>query len=198
VVVVDGDVYGPGYITEIPDHVAKRITNPLAWGEEVDSDEGHGVPGNHEQLASGLLPHTPLQPDQTVPSEPAGQGGVNPAEPASPDTASSAVPAGGGVPEGGLVATGENTAPAPLAQQETTEEVVVEQTVTEQEVSEEPVEPPAADQFGQALMAEPPRSGKGATTAAWRAYAEQFGVQVDEDADRGAIIAQLKDDGHIQ
>jgi hypothetical protein len=105
------------------------------------------------------------------------------------------VPAGGGVPEGGLVATGENTAPAPLAQQETTEEVIVEETVTEQEVSEEPA---VDDQFGQALLSEPPRSGKGATTAAWRAYAEQFDVQVDEDADRGAIIAQLKDDGYIQ
>jgi hypothetical protein len=102
VVVVDGDVYGPGYNTVIPDYVASRITNPAAWGEDVDSDEGHGVPGDHEQLAAGMQPHAPVQPNQVTPSEPAGQGGLNPSQPGSPDTASSAVPAAGGTPEGGL------------------------------------------------------------------------------------------------
>lgn len=56
-----------------------------------------------------------------------------------------------------------------------------------------PVEEPAAP-----VLSEPPRSGKGATEAAWRAYAAQLGVDVAADADRGDIIARLKDDGRIQ
>jgi hypothetical protein len=177
VVLVDGVVYGPGYETEIPDHVAKRITNPVAWGEEVDSDEGHGVPGDHEQLASGLLPHAPVQPNQIALAEPAGPGGVNPLLPSSPDTGSSAVPAGVETP------TGIRQPTEPL----------------DERSAELPKQPAVAgDERADALLPEPPRSGKGATTAAWRAYAEQFDVQVDEDADRGDIIAQLKDAGHIQ
>jgi hypothetical protein len=176
VVLVDGVVYGPGYETDIPDHVAERITNPAAWGEEVDSDEGHGVPGDHEQLASGLLPHAPVQPNQIVLAEPAGLGGFNPMLPASEDTGSSAVPAGADTP------TGVRQATEPLDEQPG---VLLQ-------------DQPAVAGDQQALLPEPPRSGKGATTAAWRAYAEQLGVQVDEDAERGDIIAALKDDGHIQ
>jgi hypothetical protein len=48
------------------------------------------------------------------------------------------------------------------------------------------------------LLPEPPRSGRGATTAAWRSYAEQFNVVVPPEADRGDIITLLKDDGYIQ
>ena len=177
VVLIDGVVYGPGYETKVPDDVAKRIRNPAAWGEEVEVDEGHGVPGNHEQLAAGLLPHSPVQPNQIALAEPAGPGGLNPLLPNSPDTGSSAVPAGVATPTG----IGQPTAPLDERSAELPQQPAVE-----------------GDQRADALLSEPPRSGKGATTAAWRAYAEQFGVQVDEDADRGDIIAQLKDDGHIQ
>lgn len=176
VVIVDGVVYGPGY--ETPDeNVAKRITNPAAWGEPVDSDEGHGVPGDHEQLAAGLLPHAPVQPNQITMAEPAGPGGINPLLPASEETGSSAVPAGVATP------TGVRQPTEPL-----------------DERSQELPQQPAADgdQRPDGLLPEPPRSGKGATTGAWRAYAEQFDVEVDEDADRGDIIARLKNDGHIQ
>lgn len=38
---------------------------------------------------------------------------------------------------------------------------------------------------------EPPRSGAGATTAAWRAYAEALGVEVAGDAGRDDIIAEV-------
>lgn len=159
-VIVDGVVYGPGYTTDIPDHVANRITNPTAWGENVDSDEGHGVPGDHDQLAAGMQPHTPVQPNQVVPSEPAGPGGVNPFFPPESDTASSAVPTGGDV--AGSITGKEQTGNAP----------------------------------GQPLT-EPPRSGKGSSEAAWRAYAEQQGVNVD-GMERGEIIAALQDHDVIQ
>lgn len=154
VVLVDGVVYGPGY-AQPDDNVAKRITNPIAWGEDAHSDEGHGVPGDPEQQAAGLLPHAPVQLNQATPSEPAGDGGVSPVEPPAADTPSSAVPAGNGTPDGGLVATGEG-------------------------------------------LAEPARSGKGSTEAAWRAFAESKGVQVSEDADRNEIIAACKDAGAIK
>jgi hypothetical protein len=160
-VVVDGVVYGPGYTTVVPDSVAQRIRNPLAWGEDVDSDEGHGVPGNHEQLAAGLLPHAPLQPNQATPSEPAGPGGLNPFTAPADNTISSAVPAADGVPAGGAMGKNE-TGNAP----------------------------------GQPL-AEPARSGKGSGEAAWRAYAEQQGVNTD-GMQRDDIIAALRDDGVIQ
>ena len=34
---VAGTIYGPG--DKVPDDVAKRITNPAAWGESSDSDD---------------------------------------------------------------------------------------------------------------------------------------------------------------
>lgn len=62
-----------------------------------------------------------------------------------------------------------------------------------------PAEEPADQQTTiHGLLSEPPRSGRGATTAAWRAYAAQFHVDVPAEADRGDIIALLKDDGYIQ
>lgn len=55
-----------------------------------------------------------------------------------------------------------------------------------------------AEEVAAPALPEPPRSGKGATEAAWRAYAGQFSVELPADADRGDIIARLRDDGHIQ
>lgn len=46
-------------------------------------------------------------------------------------------------------------------------------------------------------LPEPPRSGKGSSEAAWRDYAGRHGVQIDDGADRGAIIAALQDAGVI-
>lgn len=188
VVIVDGVVYGPGY--ETPDaKVAARIKNPAAWGEPVDSDEGHGLPGNHEQMAAGLLPHTPVQPNQVVMAEPAGDGGVNPLLPAAEDTGSSAVPAGAATPAGVPSAT----APMILTSNPGMDEGDAEDPAYRLEDQTE-----ITTGFDAEAPAEPPRSGKGATTAAWRTYAEQLGVAVDDDAERGDIIARLKADGHIQ
>lgn len=49
---------------------------------------------------------------------------------------------------------------------------------------------------GQGLP-EPPRAGKGSGVDAWRAYAEQHGVTVDDNAERGEIIAALQDAGVV-
>lgn len=105
-----------------------------------------------------------------VPSEPAASGIPNLTEQPG-DTASGAViPAAPGTVNG-----------LPLPDPEP--------VVTEPDVPETPPAP---------LLPEPPRSGKGATETAWRAYAAQFGVDVPASADRGDIIAQLRDDGRIQ
>jgi hypothetical protein len=45
----------------------------------------------------------------------------------------------------------------------------------------------AADQDGP-----PPKSGRGATDAAWRAYAESVGVDTEDDAKKADIIAALE------
>ncbi len=186
VVVVDGVVYGPGY--ETPDErVAARIKNPAAWGEQVESDEGHGVPGDHEQLAAGLLPHAPVQPNQVALAEPAGDGGINPLLPPSTDTGSSAVPAGAATPSG--------IGAPPVPPDEQPGVLLTDRPALGggERADDEPVAGQPAPE-----LPEPPRSGKGASSAAWRTYAAQFGVELDEDADRGAIIERLKHDGHIQ
>jgi hypothetical protein len=60
--------------------------------------------------------------------------------------------------------------------------------------------PTATNETGNAQgqpLAEPPRSGKGSSEAAWRAFAAQYDVNTD-GMDRGDIIAALRDDGFIQ
>jgi hypothetical protein len=64
-------------------------------------------------------------------------------------------------------------------------------------LDDQPDKPAPAEQQAP-VLSEPPRSGKGATTAAWLAYARQFGIDVPAGADRGQIVALLEDDGHIQ
>lgn len=67
VVVMGGEVYGPGYINPPPADVAEQITNPGAWGEEkpvTGSDSPQG--GQTEE------PATPSAPPATpAPTEPA-------------------------------------------------------------------------------------------------------------------------------
>jgi hypothetical protein len=74
---------------------------------------------------------------------------------------------------------------------------VIGRAETEQPLSETADEV-AGDDEAPPLFAEPPRSGKGATEAAWRQYAEGYGVEVPEGADRAEIIAACKDAGLIQ
>lgn len=66
-----------------------------------------------------------------------------------------------------------------------------------QEGSQEPGEqkPPEKDaQVGE----EPPRSGKGSSVAAWKAYAASRGVTVEEDATRERIIDLIAERGLIE
>lgn len=44
----------------------------------------------------------------------------------------------------------------------------------------------------------PPRSGKGSSVEAWRAFAERKGVDVDQDASREDVIAACETAGFIE
>lgn len=44
----------------------------------------------------------------------------------------------------------------------------------------------------------PPRSGRGSGVDAWRAFAEQNGLDVDEDRTRDEIVADLEERGVIE
>lgn len=62
---------------------------------------------------------------------------------------------------------------------------------------------PLADDKGDQAQAgpevlEPPRSGQGASTAAWQTFARQHEVEVASDATRSEIIAACQDAGVIQ
>jgi hypothetical protein len=105
-----------------------------------------------------------------IPSEPGTNGIPNLTEQPADTISSTVVPAAAGTVNG-----------LPLPDPEP--------VVAESEPVEEMVAP---------VLPEPPRSGKGATEAAWRAYAAQLDVDVTAAADRGDIIARLRDDGRIQ
>lgn len=44
VVILDGEIYGPGYTNPPPDSVAEQITNASVWGDEADSSPQGGEP----------------------------------------------------------------------------------------------------------------------------------------------------------
>jgi hypothetical protein len=51
---------------------------------------------------------------------------------------------------------------------------------------------------GQDDVEAPPRSGRGSGVEAWKAFAEQHDVEVDEDASRDDIVALLEERGVIE
>lgn len=116
---------------------------------------------------------TPESSPGRVPEPDPARSGLRNLEPQNPGGTSSAIP----TPEPGTV-TG--TLPTEPSQQQP-------------ELDEQ--QPELAP---QGTLPEPPRSGKGASTAAWRAYAEQLGVFPLPSEDRGDIIVRLQDAGHIQ
>jgi hypothetical protein len=76
VVIVDGTVYGPGYLNPPPDDVAKTITNPAAWGEESE-DNSDGSPQGDEPVEAPVVASpgdgdvtSPDTPEPITPSEP--------------------------------------------------------------------------------------------------------------------------------
>jgi hypothetical protein len=81
VVVLNGTVYGPGYINPPPDDVAARITNPIAWGDEPDSGKSPqgaepveapvvASPGDGEVTSPDPIPAPADEPKPTVPEPP--------------------------------------------------------------------------------------------------------------------------------
>lgn len=69
VVVMGGEVYGPGYINPPPEHIAKRITNPACWGEE-EPDSGNPSPQQPAEppATEPNGPAVPTEPDPTGPT----------------------------------------------------------------------------------------------------------------------------------
>jgi len=68
VVVMGGDVYGPGYINPPPDDIAKRITNAAAWGESK-SDTDDGSPQGEEVVETPVVA-APGDGEVTTPTAP--------------------------------------------------------------------------------------------------------------------------------
>jgi hypothetical protein len=181
-VILDGEVWPAGSVP--PAAVAKRIRNPQCW-EPVESDPP--LPWGPEGVPAIGTAGTPV-----VPAAPAS--GIPNLEEKTGDSA--VVTARAGLPIGRDPAEASGQA---FAGQQQDGDAVPAPPDGEQELHDRLAVEPEPDPAQQpALLSEPPRSGKGATTAAWRTYAQQFDVDVPAEADRGDIIALLKDDGHIQ
>lgn len=76
VVVIGGDVYGPGYENPPPAKVAARITNPSAWGDAdpVNAEPASPPGGNTEEPPAEppAAPPVPVEPaPETEPAQPA-------------------------------------------------------------------------------------------------------------------------------
>lgn len=168
-VVIDGEVYGPGDVP--PDHIAARIRNPQCWQTIDELADKVSAAMSLPENRSGRVPEPDPAPNGLRNLEP---------QPATTDSSAVAQPATGGV----IGAPAAVPAPAPEPEQEPVDTSGLQANL--ERASAQP------------LLPEPPRSGRGATTAAWRAYAAQFDVEVPAEADRGDIIALLKDDGYIQ
>lgn len=171
-VILDGEVWPAGSVP--PAAVAERIRNPKCWAPVEDEPELPWGPEGNRTISTAGTPVIPAQPAASIANldEKDGDSAVVAGRPGLPIARDPAEVSG-----------------QAFAQQQTGEPELHDRLAVEDDTTVE--QKPA-------LLSEPPRSGKGATTAAWRAYAEQFDVDVPADADRGDIIALLKDDGHIQ
>jgi hypothetical protein len=182
-VVLGGEVWEAGSVP--PPEVAARIRNPRCW-EPAEADPP--LPWGPEGV-----PAVSTATQAVIPAAPAGNGIPNLEEMAGGTVQSGVIPA----QPGNVIGRDPSE---PFAPAVVTDAVPPVQEPAEAPWSETEPEPePVVEELDfQPAQPEPPRSGKGATEAAWRAYAESFGVTVPQSADRGDIIARLKDDGYIQ
>jgi hypothetical protein len=190
-VILDGEVWPAGSIP--PAAVAERIRNPKCWAPVEDEPV---LPWGPEGMPSVGMPGSPVipaAPAAGIPNlqEKAGDSGVVPASPGLLIARDPAEVSGQAFAAGGLVrGPGSAEDDSIPAQPQLHDRVALEDDTL-------PVES-AGETSSPALLSEPPRSGRGASAAAWRAYAEQFDVDVPSGASRDDIIALLEDDGHIQ
>lgn len=68
---------------------------------------------------------------------------------------------------------------------------LAEQRAFEAKKTGEDIGEPRTEIGGDTLATEPPRGGAGSGKDAWLAYAAAVGVEVDDDADRDAVIAAV-------
>lgn len=183
-VVIDGEVFVAGDVP--PAHIADRIRNPACWAPVTPEAGPNWTP---EAGTPDPVRRTNPAPAAVVEPDPA-PAGLRNLEPQDPATGSSAVIE----PVPGVI----NGAPAPEPPADP--DWVLDpdrpaEPALEEDYELDPPQDPGAE---PGLLPEPPRAGRGATTNAWRTFAEQYGVEVPAGADRSDIIALLKDDGHIQ
>lgn len=70
VVVMGGEVYGPGYINPPPDVIAQAITNPACWGEETSDSDDDSPQGGEPETPQDPEPSGPAVPTEPTPTEP--------------------------------------------------------------------------------------------------------------------------------
>jgi hypothetical protein len=168
-VILDGQVWPAG--STPPAEVAARIKNPLCWRPVEDDPPLPWGPEGMPSISTASSPVIPAEPARGIPNldEKAGDSAVV------------------GASTGSVIGRAETDHP-----------------LTEPEQPEPAAEPKLLDRIAvdddeaPPLLQEPPRSGKGASEAAWRQYAQSYGVQVPEGADRADIIAACKDAGLIK
>lgn len=171
-VILDGQVWAAGSVP--PPEVAERIRNPKCW-EPVEDEPGlRWGPEGMPSVSTFSNPVTPSEPTNGI---------RNLDEHAGGSDASGVIAAR----TGSVIGRAE------------TDQPVTEPT--EEQTGEETEQPKLLDRIAvddDEPVAEPPRSGKGATEAAWREFATSRDVEVSDDDDRAAIIAACRDAGVIQ
>lgn len=171
-VILDGEVWEAGSVP--PPEVAERIRNPLCW-ESIEGD--YQLPWGPEGM-----PAVSTASQAVIPAAPAGGGLPNLQELAGGTEQSGVIPAD----QGNVIGRDPLE---PLGQPNLAGEI-------EGDVVEQPELPPATTP--PPPSPEPPRSGKGATEAAWRRFAADRDIQVAENADRSQVIAACREAGVIQ
>jgi hypothetical protein len=174
-VILDGEVWPVGSVP--PAAVAERIRNPKCWAPVEDEPELPWGPEGMPAVGTASTPVVPAQPASGIPNlqEKTGDSAVIPARPGTPIARDPAEVSGQAFANGGPV---REPGPAEDDSAQLHDRVAVDDET-------------AAADSPSALLSEPPRSGRGASTAAWRAYAQQFGAEVPDDAEKLRSIAVI-------
>lgn len=179
-VVLDGEVWEAGSVP--PPRVAERIRNPKCWAPaEVDPPLPWGPEG---------MPQINTASQAVIPAAPAGNGLSNLEEQAGGTEQSGVIPAD----QGNVIGRDPSE---PVGQPNLASEVPGEVAQTDEAKASDSADRPALDDEAD-LPAEPPRSGRGASEGAWRAFAASRDVEISDNADRAAIITACRKAGVIQ
>jgi hypothetical protein len=178
-VVLDGEIWEAGSVP--PPAVAARIRNPKCWAPAEPEPGLSWGPEGMTQVGTAS--------QAVIPAAPASNGIPNLQEQAGGTEQSGVIPADQGTVIG-------RDASEPISRVQPAGEAATDLMPTDSEPEKNPE--PEEGSESAALPAEPPRSGRGASESAWRAFAAGHGVEVAEEADRAAIIAACRKAGVIK